>query len=314
MKHTFTILLCLAALFSGKAQQVSTPMGSMAGSEERPRPLPVPDNPSGGAGANPILGGVYLKSDWHSIKNPFRFEIQEEVADLPDRNEQMELIGLSKIPDEEGIVRTYAFVVKTSETRAPVVDTKGKKVEPKPKRDDKTLQETYVLQAFPEILDESTTPTEEQAEKSSIMLTSEQLWFVGAISLSNKTSAVFWPVGSYPVKEESLRQFDLTDSLLKDLPDRRTKAGEKIGGEKGVNVLARVNKAKQAKDAGTNPQNKTDALNAAKQAPAVPKGSAPPRPPELPVTAQSPGPISPASKPPQSGNVQKDVKKALQGP
>jgi len=44
------------------------------------------------------LGGVYLKSDWHSIKNPFRFEIQEEVADLPDRNEQMELIGLSKYP------------------------------------------------------------------------------------------------------------------------------------------------------------------------------------------------------------------------
>src|ERR1039458_9450832 len=124
MKHTFTILLCLAALFSGKAQQVSTPMGSMAGSEERPRPLP--DNPSGGAGANPILGGVYLKSDWHSIKNPFRFEVQGEAADLPDRNEQMELTGLSKMPDEEGVVQTYAFVVKTSEARAPEVTTNGK--------------------------------------------------------------------------------------------------------------------------------------------------------------------------------------------
>ena len=314
MKLVFTILLCLAALVGGKAQQAATPMGSMAGSEGRPRPLPASDNTNSAAGPNPILGGVYLKSDWHSIKNPFRFEVQGEAADLPDRNEQMELTGLSKMPDEEGVVQTYAFVVKTSEARAPEVSTNGKGTEPKPKRNDKTLQETHVLQAFPEILDESTTPTEEQAEKSSIMLTSEQLWFVGAVSISNKTSAVFWPVGSYPVKEESLRQFDLADSLLKDLPDRRTRAGEKIGGEKEVNVLARVNKAKQAKDAQTSLQNKADAPNAAKKAPAVPKLSAPPRPPELPVAAQSPGPIIPTPKPVQSGNVQNDVKKALQGP
>ena len=33
MKLVFTILLCLAALVGGKAQQASTPMGSMAGSE-----------------------------------------------------------------------------------------------------------------------------------------------------------------------------------------------------------------------------------------------------------------------------------------
>ena len=78
----------------------------------------------------------------------------------------MELTGLSKMPDEEGVVQTYAFVVKTSEARAPEVSTNGKGTEPKPKRNDKTLQETHVLQAFPEILDESTTPTEEQAEKS----------------------------------------------------------------------------------------------------------------------------------------------------
>jgi hypothetical protein len=32
------------------------------------------------------------------------------------------------------------------------------------------------------------------------------------------------------------------------------------------------------------------------------------------VAAQSPGPIIPTPKPVQSGNVQNDVKKALQGP
>ena len=146
------------------------------------------------------------------------------------------------------------------------------------------------------------------------MLTSEQLWFVGAVSISNRTSAVFWPVGSYPVKEESLRQFDLADSLLKSMCGWE-RAGEKIGGEKDVNVLARVNKAKQAKDAQTTSlQNKADAPNAAKKAPAVPRLSAPPRPPELPVAAQSPRSNNPHAQPVQSGNVQNDVKKALQGP
>ena len=79
-------------------------------------------------------------------------------------------------------------------------------------------------------------------------------------------------------------------------------------------MLARVNKAKQAKDAQTSLQNKADAPNAAKKAPAAPRLSAPPRPPELPVAAQSPGPIIPTPKPVQSGNVKNDVKKALQGP
>jgi hypothetical protein len=204
-------------------------------------------------------------------------------------------------------------VVKTSETRSPEVDTKGRKLEPKYRREAKTLQETYVLQAFPEILDESTTPTEEQAEKSSIMLTSEQLWFIGAVTITNKTSAVFWPVGSYPVKEETLRQFDLTDGILKDLPDRKTKAGEKLGGEKDVNVLARVNKAKLMKDA----QNRINESLLDKKAP---KLSSPPQAPELPKTppAATPGPLKPPAKPLPSalpsGNVENDVRKALQSP
>jgi hypothetical protein len=303
MKVIYSIIVCLAAL-GGKAQEVSTPVGSTARAGDRPRAVPAAGSITNTVESNPILGGVYLRSDWHASKNPFRFEVQEAVAELSDRNEQMELIGLSKMPDEEGIIRTYTFVVKTSETRAPEAETKGKKNE------NKTLQETYVLQAFPEILDESTTPTEEQAEKSSIMLTSEQLWFIGAVSISNKTSAVFWPVGSYPVKEESLRQFELTDHLLNDLPDRKTKAGEKIGGESDVNVLARINKAKLAKELQSNLQKKTDELNAGKK---VPRLSSPPQAPELPPSAQSSGQMN-SPKPLQSGNVEKDVKKALQDP
>ena len=307
MKVIYTIIACLATL-AGKAQEVSIPMGSMARAGDRPGAVPAVGGATNTVESNPILGGVYLRSDWHASKNPFRFEVQEAVAELSDRNEQMELIGLSKMPDEEGIIRTYTFVVKTSETRAPEAETKAKKNEPK--HENKTLQQTYVLQAFPEILDESTTPTEEQAEKSSIMLTSEQLWFIGAVSISNKTSAVFWPVGSYPVKEESLRQFELTDHLLNDLPDRKTKAGEKIGGESDVNVLARINKAKLAKDAESNLQKKTDELNAGKK---VPRLSSPPQAPELPPSAQSSGQMN-SPKPLQSGNVEKDVKKALQDP
>jgi hypothetical protein len=303
MKVIYSIIVCLATL-GGRAQEVSAPMGSTARAGDRPRAVPAAGSTANTVESNPILGGVYLRSDWHASKNPFRFEVQEAVAELSDRNEQMELIGLSKMPDEEGIIRTYTFVVKTSETRAPEVETKGKKNE------NKTLQETYVLQAFPEILDESTTPTEEQAEKSSIMLTSEQLWFIGAVSISNKTSAVFWPVGSYPVKEESLRQFELTDHLLNDLPDRKTKAGEKIGGESDVNVLARINKAKLAKELQSNLQKKTDELNAGKK---VPRLSSPPQAPELPTSAQSSGQMN-SPKPLQSGNVEKDVKKALQDP
>ena len=132
------------------------------------------------------------------------------------------------------------------------------------------------------------------------MLTSEQLWFIGAVSISNKTSAIFWPVGSYPVKEESLRQFELTDHLLNDLPDRKTKAGEKIGGESDVNVLARINKAKLAKELQSNLQKKTDELNAGKK---VPRLSSPPQAPELPTSAQSSGQMN-SPKPLQSGNVE----------
>ena len=51
-------------------------MGSMAGAERATAAIACVGQHNQRGGSNPILGGVYLKSDWHSIKNPFRFEVQ----------------------------------------------------------------------------------------------------------------------------------------------------------------------------------------------------------------------------------------------
>jgi hypothetical protein len=279
MKAVCATLFCSAALVTALAGQA---------------PLEKPGDAHAAAGTsqiNPILDGVFLKTDWHAVKNPFRIEDQGTTAEAPDRSEQMEVVGLAKMPDEGGILRTYAFVNKTSAARPQPAEGKGGKPVRGAEAEPRTQQETQVLQAFPEILDEKTTPTEEQAENSSIMLINEQLWFIGAVAISNKMTAVFWPYGAYPVREETLQLYDLEDPMLKDLAIRRTKAGEKIGGEKGVNVLARVAKAKLIREQHSQ-ENHPSA------------GNGPPAKPTL-------FPPPPAVH--KSGNVTKDVQRALQG-
>lgn len=182
--------------------------------------LADPSKSAPGNGENPILKGAHLKTEWRNVRNPFRFEVNENKPVETDRFEQMHVVGYSKMPDENGILRTYAFVTKTSDG----------KDEKKAAKLAEAVKETFILQAFPGIISESTIPTEEQAETSSISLTSEQLWFLGVIANTNgQAVAIFWPYGSYPVTDDSLRQFEIRDRL-KDLPNRVTKAGEKIGG------------------------------------------------------------------------------------
>jgi hypothetical protein len=189
---------------------------------EPSKPRSVPEE-------NPILKGAQLKTEWRNVRNPFRFEINENRLVETERIEQMHIVGYTRMSDETGILRTYAFVTKTSEGKD---EKKGKAAD--------VVKETLLLQAFPEIVNESTIPTEEQAENSSISLTSEQLWFLGIVVTTNKQAlAIFWPYGSYPIKEDSLRQFEIQDRL-KDLPIRVTKAGEKIGGSgRPVTVLSK---------------------------------------------------------------------------
>ena len=169
----------------------------------------------------PILKGAELKTEWASARNPFRFEAIDTPAYAPERVEQMQVLGFSKMPDEHGFLQTYAFITKTTEG----AHVQGSKLETKiPKN-------VYVLRALPEKLDEQTVTTEEQIEESSIALGSEQLWFLGTIQTNSRTLAIFIPDNAaYPIKEEELRPFEIQDSL-KDLHVRITKAGEKISTE-----------------------------------------------------------------------------------
>ncbi len=170
---------------------------------------------------NLILKGAELKTEWANARNPFRFEVNDTPAYAPERVEQMQVLGFSKMPDENAILRTYAFVSKTTEGAR----VQGGKPETKVEKD------VYILRALPEKLDEETVTTEEQIEESSIALGSELLWFLGVVQTNSQTLAIFIPDNAtYPIKEEELRPFEAQDSL-KDLHVRITKAGEKISTE-----------------------------------------------------------------------------------
>ena len=196
-----------------------------------PDKVATPGKSTNPAEENPILRGAPWKTEWQNVRNPFRFEVSESRHVEAERFEQMQVLGYTRMPDDAGVLRTYAFVTKTSERKD---EKKGKAAE--------VVKETYVLESLPEIVNESTIPTEEQTENSSISLTSEQLWFLGVVVGTNKQAvAVFWPYGSYPVKEDSLRLFDIQDRL-KELPIRVTKGGEKIGGSgRPITVLSKRN-------------------------------------------------------------------------
>ena len=169
----------------------------------------------------PILKGAELKTEWASARNPFRFEANDTPAYAPERVEQMQVLGFSKMPDEHGFLQTYAFITKTTEG----AHVQGSKLETKITKD------VHVLRALPEKLDEQTVTTEEQIEESSIALGSEQLWFLGTIQTNSQTLAIFIPDNAaYPIKEEELRPFEIQDSL-KNLHVRITKAGERISTE-----------------------------------------------------------------------------------
>lgn len=169
----------------------------------------------------PILKGAELKTEWASARNPFRFEAIDTPAYAPERVEQMQVLGFSKMPDEHGFLQTYAFITKTTEG----AHVQGSKLETKiPKN-------VYVLRALPEKLDEQTVTTEEQIEESSIALGSEHLWFLGIVQTNSQTIANFVPDNAtYPIMEEDLRPFEVRDSL-KDLHIRITKAGKRISTE-----------------------------------------------------------------------------------
>jgi len=169
----------------------------------------------------PILKSAELKTEWSNARNPFRFEANESPAYAPERVEQMQVLGFSQMPDENGFLQTCAFITKTTEG----AHVQSGKVETKIAKD------VHILRALPEKLDEQTVTTEEQIEKSSIALGSEQLWFLGIVQTNGQTLAIFIPGNAtYPIKEEELRPFEIQDSL-KDLHVRITKAGEKISTE-----------------------------------------------------------------------------------
>jgi hypothetical protein len=178
------------------------------------KPVATPDE-------NLILKGAELKTDWANARNPFRFEANDSPAYAPERVEQMQVLGFSKMPDETGLLQTYVFVTKTTEGAS----AQGSEPEGKGTKD------IHILRALPEILDERTVTTEEQTEESSITLGSELLWFLGIARTNSQTLAIFIPDNAtYPIKEEDLRPFEIQDSL-KDLHVRITKAGEKISTE-----------------------------------------------------------------------------------
>lgn len=210
-----------------------------------PAGIQTPGKPIPTAEDNPILRGAELKTEWANARNPFRFEVNDTPASVPERLEQMQVLGCSKMPDETGVLRTYAFVTKTTE---------GARVEGN-KLESRVTKDVHILQALPEKLDEQTVTTEEQIDESSILLGNEQLWFLGVLRTNRQAVAIFMPdSATYPIQEEDLRPFEIQDSL-KELHVRSTKAGEKISTADGtLRVLSR-RKAKNtpAKPAMTTP-------------------------------------------------------------
>ena len=185
---------------------------------------PPPGKPIPAAEENPILKGAELKTEWANARNPFRFDVNDTPAYAPERLEQMQVLGYSKMPDESGVLRTYAFVTKTAE---------GARVEGN-KPESRVAKDVHILQALPEKLDEQTATTEEQIDESSIRLGNEQIWFLGVLRTNSQAVAIFMPdSAAYPIQEEDLRPFEIQDSL-KELHVRSTKAGEKISLEDGA--------------------------------------------------------------------------------
>ncbi len=224
---------------------------------------------------NLILKGAELKTEWANTRNPFRFEVNDTPAYAPERVEQMQVLGFSKMPDENGILHTYAFVSKTTEGAR----VQGGKPETKVEKD------VYILRALPEKLDEETVTTEEQIEESSIALGSEQLWFLGVVQTNSQTLAIFIPDNAtYPIKEEELRPFEAQDSL-KDLHVRVTKAGKKISTEDNS---PRISSRLKSKISPTTPDTTSPAPRAC--GPAAPSWVGPGRPRDLPRSPASRGP------------------------
>jgi hypothetical protein len=138
------------------------------------------------------------------------------------------------MPDETGVLRTYAFVTKTTE---------GARVEGN-KPESRVAKDVHILQALPEKLDEQTVTTEEQIDESSITLGNEQIWFLGVLRTNGQAVAIFIPdSATYPIQEEDLRPFEIQDSL-KELRVRSIKAGEKISTEDGALRVFSRRKAK----------------------------------------------------------------------
>ena len=175
--------------------------------------MPAPDTTADTNSLSPIMIGTTLRTEWRSVRNPFKADVRAHVETV-ERIEQFKVIGVSHMPDEKGIMRSYAFLAKVSDSNDEAV------------KKDKTV-DTITLQAFPEILDESTQPAIEDVENCSFRLGNDTLWFLGCYATSNKTVAVFWPMGSYPAKEESLKTYDVVDNL-DSLHIRKTLRGEKI--------------------------------------------------------------------------------------
>jgi hypothetical protein len=202
--------------------------------------VPVGAQPPGKASPateeNPILKGAELKTEWTNARNPFRFEVSDTPSYTPERVEQMQVLGYSKMPDETGVLRTYAFVTKTTE---------GARVEGN-KLESKVTKDVHILQALPEKLDEQTVTTEEQIDESSIMLGNEQIWFLGVLRTNGQAVAIFIPdSATYPIQDEDLRPFEVQDSL-KELHMRNTRAGEKITTEEGALRMLSRRKAKNS--------------------------------------------------------------------
>lgn len=217
MKNSLSIVSALL-LALGLAAAQDTRFSSPVGTASATGSAQTPGKPSALTEENLILKGAELKTEWANARNPFRFEVNDSPSYTPERLEQMQVLGFSKMPVDNGALRTYAFVTKTTEG----AHVQGSKLETKVTRD------VHILQALPEKLDEQTVTTEEQIEESSISLGSEQLWFLGIVQTNGQTLAIFIPANAtYPIKEEELRPFEIQDSL-KDLNVRITKAGEKI--------------------------------------------------------------------------------------
>jgi hypothetical protein len=167
-----------------------------------------------------IIKGAELKTEWTQTRNPFRFEVNEGPIYAPERVEQIQLIGFSKMPDQNGILQTYVFVTKTTEGEGS-----------ESKAGTKAPREIHTLRALPEKLDEETVTTEEQVEECSLALGGEQLWFLGVVQTNSQAMGMFLPEGAaYPIREEDLRPYPIRDSL-QDLQIRVTRAGEKISTE-----------------------------------------------------------------------------------